>query len=299
MRQVHRQIQWFPGHMNKTRRLIEEQINRIDIVVEILDARVPQASRNPLLEEITAEKPVLLVLNKSDLAESELTAAWIKQFEASGYHAAAVTSTEPKTVTGILSRCRQIAEKETGKSGNKVNVLVAGVPNVGKSTIINALKKEKKTSVQNKPGHTRDFQRIVVSNTMTLIDTPGILWHKFEPETGFRLAVMGCIKDSILDSYMIASAALLMLRNAYPDRLASRYNLEEDDMPLEEEALIELIGRSRGMIRKGGVVDFERACNIIIREIRDGKLGRMSFESPDPADSRYSPDIFSDLQISG
>jgi ribosome biogenesis GTPase A len=282
--------------MNRTRRLIEEQINRIDIVVEILDARIPQASRNPLLEKITESKPVLMILNKSDLADKELTGKWIAHFESEGFHAEAVTSTEIKTVTGILNKCRQIVEKQSGNKGMKVNILVAGVPNVGKSTIINALRKEKKASVQNKPGHTRDFQRIVISNTMTLIDTPGILWHKFEPETGYRLAVMGSIKDSILDMYDIASAALIMLRNAWPERLKSRFNL--DEIPEQNEELIEYIGKSRGMLQKGGVVDFERACNIIVREIRDGKLGAMTFESPED-DIRFSPDIFENLQISG
>lgn len=295
MRQVHRQIQWFPGHMNKTRRLIEEQISRIDIIVEILDARIPQSSRNPLLEDITADKPVLLILNKSDLAEPGLTELWIKKFESEGFHACAVTSTDTASVSGILTKCRNIYESETGKKGSKINVLVAGIPNVGKSTIINALKKQKKASVQNKPGHTRDFQRIVISNTMTLIDTPGILWHKFEPEVGFRLAVMGSIKDSILDMFIISSAALIMLRKAYPQKLAERFKLDVEDFPEEEEQLIELIGRSRGMLQKGGIVDFERACNIIVREIRDGKLGRMTFESPDAGDSRFSADIFDAL----
>ncbi len=299
MRQVHRQIQWFPGHMNKTRRLIEEQISRIDIVVEILDARIPQSSRNPLLEDITSSKPLLLILNKSDLAEPNMTKLWIRHFESEGYHAAAVNSTEQKTVSGILSLCRKIVEDNTGKTGMKVNILVAGVPNVGKSTIINALKKQKKASVQNKPGHTREFQRIVFSNTMTLIDTPGILWHKFSPETGYRLAVMGSIKDSILDMYMIASAAIIMLKNAYPQKLVDRFRLDPEQMPDEVEQLIELLGRSRGMLQKGGIVDFERACNMIVREIRDGNLGAMTFESPDPDDQRFSAEIFSSLQISG
>ncbi len=280
--------------MNKTRRLIEEQINRIDITVEILDARIPQASRNPLLEEITSGKPVLLILNKSDLADKNLTAAWIKKFESEGFHAEAVTSTEPGTVTGILNRCRTIADAGRSHPGEKINILVAGIPNVGKSTIINALRKEKKASVQNKPGHTREFQRIIVSNTMTLIDTPGILWHKFEPEVGYRLAAMGSIKDSILDMFMIASASLIMLKSAYPDKLIERFGLE-DEFPEHEEELIELIGRARGMLRKGGIVDFERACNVIVRELRDGRFGPMTFESPDPDDRRFSPDIFSKI----
>ena len=281
--------------MNKTRRLIEEQLNRIDIIVEILDARIPQSSRNPLLEEITSAKPVLLVLNKSDLASPDLTDKWIEKFKSEGFHAAAVTSTEPKTVAGILSKCRSIVEADSEKKGMKLNVLVAGIPNVGKSTIINALRKQKKASVQNKPGHTRDFQRIVISNMLTLIDTPGILWHKFEPATGYRLAVMGSIKDSILDMFNIASAALIMLRNAWPEMLTSRYNLDPEELPETEEELIELIGRSRGMLQKGGIVDFERACSIIVREIREGKLGRMTLESPDLDDARFSPDIFSGL----
>ncbi|MDC7124415.1 MAG: ribosome biogenesis GTPase YlqF [Spirochaetales bacterium] len=294
MRQVHRQIQWFPGHMNKTRRLIEEQINRIDIVVEILDARIPAASRNPMLEEITKGKPTLLILNKSDLSDDVITESWIDFFKSEGFYAKAVCSTTANGVKGILGECRKIAQENGAKPESKINVLVAGIPNVGKSTIINSLKKEKKASVQNKPGHTKDFQRIVVSNTMTLIDTPGILWHKFENATGYRLAVMGSIKDSILDMYTISQAALIMLENAWPDALKERFNIE--DFPETEEELIDLIGRSRGMLKKGGVVDFERACNIIVKEIRDGKLGKLSFESPDN-DERFSPEIFKKLDM--
>ena len=285
-----KQIQWFPGHMNKTKRLIGEQLNRIDIVIEILDARIPQSSRNPLLEEITSSKPQLLILNKSDLADKELTSAWMTRFRNSGFYAATATSTEPKTVSGILKLARKIVEEQKGGKTGKINVLIAGIPNVGKSTIVNALRGRKKASVQNKPGHTKDFQRIVVSNELTLIDTPGILWHKFEPAVGYRLAVLGSIKDSILDIYDIASAAVRMTVAVCPERLKERFRLEQ--LPEKPEEVIEAIGRKRGLLMKGGVVDYDRACNIILREIRDGKLGPVSFESPDSDDERFGSHIF-------
>jgi ribosome biogenesis GTPase A len=274
-----RQIQWFPGHMNKTRRLIKEHVKKIDIVIEILDARIPFSSRNPMLEEMTAQKPQLLVLNKSDLAEPAITSAWMACLKTSGFHAVSVNSTDVKSVSGIIKLCRTIVEADKGPGFGKINALIAGIPNAGKSTIINSLKKEKKASVQNKPGHTKDFQRIVVSNLFTLIDTPGILWHKFEPETGYKLAVMGSIKDSILDTCEIASAALKMTSASYPERLKERFGLES--LPEQTEDLIELIGRKRGFLMKGGIVDIERTCSIIIREIRDGRLGPMSFEKPE------------------
>lgn len=287
-----KQIQWFPGHMAKTTRLIKEHLNKIDIVIEVLDARIPQSSRNPLLEELTAGKPQLLILNKSDMAEKEVTSKWISRFTNDGYYAASVTSTEAKTVSGILKLCRKIVEEEKGGKTGKINALITGIPNVGKSTIINTLRKEKKASVQNKPGHTKDFQRIVVSNQLTLIDTPGILWHKFDPVTGYKLAVLGSIKDSILDSFDIASGALAMMKAAYPERLLERFKLE--NIPDQAEEAIELIGRKRGLIMKGGVVDFERACNLILRELRDGKFGPVSFESP-ADDQRFSSHIFDGL----
>jgi len=288
-----KQIQWFPGHMAKTKRLITEHLNKIDIVIEILDARIPQSSRNPLLEEITAGKPQLLILNKSDLSDKEVTSKWMTRFSNEGYYSSAVTSTEAKTVSGILKLCRKIVEEEKGGKVGKINALITGIPNVGKSTIINTLRKEKKASVQNKPGHTKDFQRIVVSNELTLIDTPGILWHKFEPSVGYKLAVLGSIKDSILDIYDIATAAIVMISAAYPERFKERFKLES--IPAQVEETIELIGRKRGLIMKGGVVDIERACNIILREIRDGKLGPISFESPVSDDQRFGSHLFDNI----
>ncbi|MBI9108933.1 MAG: ribosome biogenesis GTPase YlqF [Spirochaetales bacterium] len=285
-----KQIQWFPGHMAKTKRLITEHLPKVDIVIEILDARIPQSSRNPLLEEITAGKPQLLVLNKSDLADKDLTSKWMTRFSNEGFFATSVNSTEPKTVSGILKLCRKIVEEEKGGKTGKINILIAGIPNVGKSTIINTLRKEKKASVQNKPGHTKDFQRIILSNELTLIDTPGILWHKFEPAIGYKLAILGSIKDSILDIYDIAFAAVKIFSAAYPERLIERFKLES--LPLQTEETIELIGRNRGLLMKGGVVDFERACHIILREIRDGKLGPVSFESPALDDKRFGSHVF-------
>ena len=264
--------------MNRTRRLITEQLPRLDIVIEIIDARIPASSRNPLLEEICSSKPQLLVLNKADLADPEVTEKWLDYLKAEKLNAVAVNSTIPSSLSGILKTCRRTVEETTGKPGAKINALTAGIPNVGKSTIVNGLRGRRKASVQNKPGHTVDFQRIVVSNTLTLIDTPGILWHKFEPETGYRLAAMGSIKDSILDMYDITSAALMMTAERYPEKVMDRFRI--DELPETPDRMIELIGRKRGFLMKGGIVDIDRACSIIIQEIRGGKLGPMSFELP-------------------
>lgn len=280
MKQVHRQIQWFPGHMNKTCRLIKQQLGRIDIVVEIVDARFPQSSRNPLLEEMVKGKPLLVILNKSDLADTEKTQKWIDFFNDKGLYAVHTNATLPKSLEGILHKCRKIVEDIRGKRGMKINVMIAGIPNVGKSTMINSLKRQKKTSVENKPGHTRDFQRVVVSNTLTLIDTPGILWHKFETEAGYKLAVLGSIKDSILDAGVVASVAIEMLVEKYPQSLIERYRLNVKDLSKKTDDIIELIGIKRGMLLKGGVVDFERVYNTIIHEIRGGVLGPMTLEEP-------------------
>jgi ribosome biogenesis GTPase A len=279
--------------MAKTKRLITEHLKKVDIVIEVLDARIPQSSRNPLLEEITAAKPQLLILNKSDLADKDITSKWMTRFSNEGYYSTAVNSTEAKTVTGILKLCRKIVEEEKGGKVGKINALITGIPNVGKSTIINTLRKEKKASVQNKPGHTKDFQRIVVSNELTLIDTPGILWHKFEPLVGYKLAVLGSIKDSILDIYDIATGAVVMFSAAYPERFKERFKI--DSIPEQPQDTFELIGRKRGLLMRGGIVDTERACNLILREIRDGKLGRFSFESPALDDERFSSHIFDSI----
>ena len=264
-------INWFPGHMNRTKRLISEQMNRIDVILEVIDARIPESSRNPLLHEITSGKPHIIILNKTDLADTSATDAWYSRLKDSYTDIVRVSTTQPASYNSIIPLCRKIVDStRTGGNRTKINAMIAGIPNVGKSTLVNRLKKQKKASVQNKPGHTKDFQRIVLSNDFTLIDTPGLLWHKFEPEIGYKLAILGSIKDAILDIYDIAFRAADIMTELYPEQLKSRFRL--DSLPEKTELLIEEIGRNRGFLLKGGVVDTERACKILLSEIRDGKI---------------------------
>ncbi len=277
-------INWFPGHMNRTKRLISEQMNRIDIILEVIDARIPESSRNPLLHEITSGKPHIIILNKTDLADPESSEAWYRRLKESYTDIVRVSTTQPASYNSIVPLCRKIVDSSrTGGNRTKINAMIAGIPNVGKSTLVNRLKKQKKASVQNKPGHTKDFQRIVLSNDFTLIDTPGLLWHKFEPEIGYKLAILGSIKDTILDIYDIAFRAADIMAELYPEELKSRFRLES--IPEKTELLIEEIGRNRGFLLKGGVVDTERACKILLSEIRDGKICPLTFDVPDAEQS--------------
>ncbi len=272
-------INWFPGHMNRTKRLISEQMNRIDIILEVIDARIPESSRNPLLHEITSGKPHIIILNKTDLADAESSEDWYRCLKESYTDIVRVSTTQPASYNSIVPLCRKIVDStRTGGNRTKINAMIAGIPNVGKSTLVNRLKKQKKASVQNKPGHTKDFQRIVLSNDFTLIDTPGLLWHKFEPEIGYKLAILGSIKDAILDIYDIAFRAADIMAELYPEELKSRFKLES--IPEKTELLIEEIGRNRGFLLKGGVVDTERACKILLSEIRDGKICPLTLDVP-------------------
>ena len=256
---------------------MKEYVSQIDLFIEILDARVPRSGRNPLFASIFSAKPRLILLNKADLADLKITSNWIEYFQKTPeQRALAISSFLPGGTKNVISLCLELA----GKKNGKVIAMAGGIPNAGKSSFINSILKQKKASVQNKPGHTRDFQRVNINDRLQLIDTPGLLWNKFEDEeTGLNLAIAGSIKDEILDISAPALAAAFFLRDNYPNALNERYKIECET--LGPEQIIELIAKSRGLLIKGGTVDAERAYRLLLKELRDGKLGRISLEKPE------------------
>lgn len=280
-------IQWFPGHMAKTRRLIQDQVKLVDLVVELTDARIPQSSRNPELNKWIGEKRRLLVLNKSDAADPELTARWLRYYREQGIPAIAVDARSGKGINQFLPAVREIladiTEKRQAKGmvGRPIRMMIVGIPNVGKSSFINRVAKEKRAKVEDRPGVTVDKQWIAVAKDVDLMDTPGVLWPKFEdPAVGEKLAFTGAVKDQILDVELLAMRLLGWLREEYPALLA-RFKLNPEDLEGREEyELLELVGRRRGMLISGGEVDTLRAAAMILDEYRGGKLGRLSLEAP-------------------
>ncbi len=280
-------IQWFPGHMAKTRRLIQDQVKLVDLVVELTDARIPQSSRNPELNKWIGEKRRLLVLNKSDAADPDLTARWLRYYREQGIPAIAVDARSGKGINQFLPAVREIladiTEKRQAKGmvGRPIRMMIVGIPNVGKSSFINRVAKEKRAKVEDRPGVTVDKQWIAVAKDVDLMDTPGVLWPKFEdPAVGEKLAFTGAVKDQILDVELLAMRLLGWLREEYPALLA-RFKLNPEDLEGREEyELLELVGRRRGMLISGGEVDTLRAAAMILDEYRGGKLGRLSLEAP-------------------
>ena len=271
-------INWYPGHMHKTRKQITESLSQIDVVIELLDARIPSSSRNPLIDELVKDKKRIIVINKSDLADPVITKKWTSYFSSQpGITATAISSTTDKNPGRIVKMCRDLCKDEVWFTRRPVRAMIAGIPNVGKSTLINKIVGKKKTEVSNKPAVTKRFQRVSISRGFELIDTPGVLWPKFEDQTvGYKLAILGSIRDSILDIQDIARFAYIYIAENYSDRLKSRYKI--DEVPAESEEGITLIGKKRGFLVKGGGVDYDRACRLLIQEIRDGKLGTVSFD---------------------
>ncbi|HIV19931.1 MAG TPA: ribosome biogenesis GTPase YlqF [Candidatus Merdivicinus intestinigallinarum] len=280
-------IQWFPGHMAKTRRLIQDQVKLVDLVVELTDARIPQSSRNPELNKWVGEKRRLLILNKSDAADPELTARWLRYYREQGIPAIAVDARSGKGINQFLPAVREIladiTEKRQAKGmvGRPIRMMIVGIPNVGKSSFINRVAKEKRAKVEDRPGVTVDKQWIAVAKDVDLMDTPGVLWPKFEdPAVGEKLAFTGAVKDQILDVELLAMRLLGWLKEEYPALLA-RFKLNPEDLEGREEyELLELVGRRRGMLISGGEVDTLRAAAMILDEYRGGKLGRLSLEAP-------------------
>jgi len=284
------QVQWFPGHMAKTRRKISEDLKLVDIVMELLDARIPASSSNPVLREIIRNKPRVVVLNKSDLADPKQTKRWVAKYKEQGLRAVPVESKTGKGLPALYQAVReelkeQIAGWERkGMTGRPIRVMVLGVPNVGKSSIINRMLVgggAGKAEVRDKPGVTRQNRWFTVGKGFELLDTPGVLWPKFEdPVVGERLAFTGAVKDEILDIEGLAGRLLEVLAGMYPQALESRYKLKLSDGPLAGHELLELVGRKRGMLVSGGEVDTERAAITVLDEFRGGKLGMISLEWP-------------------
>lgn len=279
-------IQWFPGHMAKARRQLTEKLSLIDVVIELLDARLPMSSRNPMIDELLKQKPRIVLLNKADLADPDKTIKWVKYFASIGIKALEVDAQSGKGIKKIPDECLHLVQEISAKRESKgmkaraVRALIVGIPNVGKSSLINRLANRHAAKTGDRPGITKGQQWIRVGSTLELLDTPGILWPKFEDqEVGYRLAASGAIKDEILYVDDIALFAIRFLNEQYPDRIRERYQLT--NLPDDGVLLMEEIGKKRGCLRSGGQIDFDRVSEIIVNELRSGQLGRITFELPE------------------
>ena len=273
-------INWFPGHMHKAQKEIKEILPQIDVVIEVCDARLPFSSENPMITSIRGDKPLIKILNKSDLADPAMTKIWLDYLQSQhNVKAIALTTENSSAAKTIPALIRKLAPNKD-ETGKQINALIMGIPNVGKSTLINTLVGKAKAKVGNEPAVTKGQQRIRLEDGLYLFDTPGMLWPKIANEnSGYRLAISGAVKDTAFEHDDIAYFAAEYLLKNYPERLKERYKLSE--LPPHEEDLIEAIGRLRGCVRSGGRVDLYKASVILINEIRDKTLGAITFEAPD------------------
>ncbi len=283
---IKQNVQWFPGHMAKTRRLIKESLNLVDGVVEIVDARIPVSSRNPELDSIIKKKPRIILLNKCDVADSQATSMWLKYFRDKGFYAAAVDCRTGKGLNSFDSLVKQalksVIERNDAKgmSGKPLRLMVVGIPNTGKSSFINRMGKNAKAKVADKAGVTRQNQWFVVGNGIELLDTPGVLWPKFDdPEVGDKLAFIGSVKDEVTDKETLACRLLESLAATRPQAIEDRYKISGIS-GLQGWEILEMIGKKRGFLIKGGEIDYERAAVSVADEFRGGKLGRITLELP-------------------
>lgn len=279
-------IQWFPGHMAKARREVTEKLKLVDIIFELVDARVPYSSRNPMIDEIIQHKPRIVLLNKADMADKAVTKEWIQYFNEQGIKALAINSQAGIGMKEIVSLAReQLKEKfdkmiSRGIKPRAIRAMIVGIPNAGKSTLINRLAKKNIAKTGNTPGVTKAQQWIKVGKELELLDTPGILWPKFEDqEVGYKLAATGAIKDTILNLQDIAVYTLRFLEKSYPERLKERFKIESFPEDLVE--LFNQIGTARGCLMGGGEVDYDKVAELVIREVRTEKLGPLTFEKPE------------------
>ncbi|MCG6937144.1 MAG: ribosome biogenesis GTPase YlqF [Gammaproteobacteria bacterium] len=277
-------VQWYPGHMNKARRIIKQSMSDVDLVIEVMDARIPFSSENPVVAELRQHRPCIKILNKSDLADAEITRLWLKYFEQEqGVKALALSVLDKARTRKLPDLCRKLLP-ERGTAVKPIRVMILGIPNVGKSTLINTLAGKTLAKVGDEPAVTKEVssaqQRIMLNGNIALSDTPGILWPKIENEnSSYRLAVTGAIKNTAIDFEDIALFAADYLITVYPERIKQRYKLNHT--PQTGIELLEEIGRRRGCLRAGGMIDLQRAAEILIHEIRSGALGQLSFETPE------------------
>lgn len=282
-------FQWYPGHMTKAKRMMQENIKLIDIVVELVDARVPLSSKNPDIDDLAKNKFRLILLNKTDLADKEATNQWEEYFKKQGFAVAKINSqrgTGVKSVNGVIQEaCKEKIKRDRrrGIKNRPIRAMVVGIPNVGKSTFINSFAGKACTKTGNKPGVTKGKQWIKLNKNIELLDTPGILWPKFEDQTvGLRLALIGSIKDEIVNRAEMAIELIEFLKNKYPGMLAKRYEVDEN---LERVAILEQIANNRNCLAKGGSFDLEKAAILLLDEFRSGKIGYITLEFPEEKDS--------------
>ena len=281
-------IQWFPGHMAKTRRMMKECMPKVDVVLELLDARIPKSSKNPEVGKLTEGKPHIMILTKSTLADPRATAAWVKYYGACGTPAVVIDSMTGDGIEHLAEEVRILLHnklekyKEKGMEGRTLKAMIVGIPNVGKSSLINRIAKEKKAKVENRPGVTLNKQWVPTEIGLDLLDMPGVLWPKFEDErVGQNLAMTGAIRDQILD---IEESAMLLcgrLMEVAPKDFMARYKINEDEAEgLDCYDLFELVGRKRGFLVSGGEVNHQRTAEMLLEEFRSAKIGRISLEKP-------------------
>ena len=281
------QIQWFPGHMAKTRRLITDSLKLVDVVIELVDARLPLSSRNPEIDRIVGTRPRVLVLNKADIADSNANAKWLSYFERKGLAVILADSQSGKGLKNLDAAIEKVLaeklerERQKGMQRRAIKMLVVGIPNVGKSSFINRLSGRAAAKTGDRPGVTTAKQWIKVAGKYEILDTPGILWPKFEdPEVGRRIAFTGGIKDEIMDIEELAYFLIGYLRQNYWELLEERYKITEDTENLDDFELLELIGKKRGCIVSGGNIDTLRTSNLILDEFRAAKIGKITLELP-------------------
>ncbi|NKF50503.1 ribosome biogenesis GTPase YlqF [Shewanella sp. WXL01] len=272
-------IQWFPGHMHKARKEIEKVMPQVDLVIEVLDARIPYSSENPMIAKLRGEKPCIKLLNKADLADPVITEQWIEYFEQEqGVKASAITTLQPGMVKKIPDICRKLVPHRD-VTEKDIRTMIMGIPNVGKSTIINTLAGRVIAKTGNEPAVTKNQQRINLRNGIVLSDTPGILWPKVDNESSsYRLAVTGAIKDTAMEYDDVAMFAAEYFLKAYPQEMMERYKLKE--LPETDIELLEAIGRSRGALSGGGRIDYHKVSELLLHEFRSGKIGQLTLETP-------------------
>ncbi len=276
-------IQWFPGHMTKTKRMIEEHLKAVDVVAELLDARIPVSSANPMVEEIVSGKPRIIILNKADLANPRATDQWISYYEKKGIPVLPMSVGNSKNKKKLLQVIRDTAEpilakwKRRGMKSRSVRLMILGIPNVGKSSLINFLAGTAATRTANTPGHTRGKQWVRLSEGLDLLDTPGVLWPKFDDQTAaLRLAATGAIAGDVFNASEVVAGLMSSLAKTSPEILKEQYNIENPDQ--DPQVLLEQAGRRRGCLLPGGNIDFDRAEMVVLRDFRNGKLGRITLD---------------------
>ena len=281
------QIQWYPGHMTKTKRMMNENLSLVDVVIELIDARIPYSSRNPDIDDLAKNKFRIIILNKSDLADDKSTSVWKEYYEAKGFRVITTNSLKGTGISLVTTAAKELmadkikAQQARGRLFVPIRAMIAGIPNVGKSTFINKYVGKTTAKTGDKPGVTRGKQWIRIKKDMELLDTPGILWPKFEDkEVGIKLAFIGSINDDIIDLEGLATGLIALFNERFPSLIPKRYGIviEENDTP---HMLLEKIGKARGFVSKGGSIDLGRTAKIVLDEFRGGKLGKITLEMPE------------------